>query len=73
MIGTSVMKELSTELDFELGFASKIAPHVLETGQLSELHEKDETFYTAVDAILGEKQDFCVELVSNGKRFLRLS
>ena len=45
----------------------------LETRLLSDLEEKDEIFFTGTDATLdlcapGEKQEFCVEVVPNGKR-----
>ena len=40
---------------------------------LSELEEKDETFFTGADATLhlctlGEKQEYYVEVIPNGKR-----
>ena len=46
---------------------------VLEPRLLSELEEKDENYFTGAEATvdlcaLGEKQEFCVEVVSNGKR-----
>ena len=63
----------STKLDFGLQFALQIATRALETRLLSELEEKNETFFTGADAtldlrVLDEKQQFCVEVVSNGKR-----
>ena len=62
---------LSTELDFQLEFASNIATQALETSLLSELDEKDETFLTEVDATLDfcALVDFCVAVVSNGKSY----
>ena len=56
-------------MDFDLEFALKIARI------LSELEEKDEIFFSGTDATLdlralGEKQEFCVEVVPNGKREL---
>ena len=52
-----------------------IARQALETRLLSELEEKDETFFTGSGATqdlcaLGEKQEFCVEVVPNGIREL---
>ena len=63
----------SANLDFGLEFALQIARQALEPRLLSELEEKDEKFFTGADAtvdlcVLGEKQEFCVEVVSNGKR-----
>ena len=57
---------LIIKLDFGSEFALQIARQALETRPLSELEQKDETFYTWADAILdlcvlGEKQEFCVE------------
>ena len=57
----------------ELEFALQIARQALETRLLSELEEKDETFFIGADATLGlrslgAKQRFCVEVVSNGKK-----
>ena len=57
----------------ELEFALQIARQALETRLLSELEEKDENFFTGADAMLdlcalGEKQEFCVEVVHNVKR-----
>ena len=57
---------LIIKLDFGSEFALQIARQALETRLLSELEQKDETFYTWADAILdlcalGEKQEFCVE------------
>ena len=62
-------------MDFELEFALGIGIQALETRLSSELEEKDETFCTATDATLdlcalGEKQEFCVEVVPNGMREL---
>ena len=62
-------------MDFELEFALQIARQALETRLISELEEKHETFFTGADATLdlcalGEKQEFCVELVHNGMREL---
>ena len=63
----------STKLDFGSQFALQILTQALETRSLSELQEKDETFFTGADATLDlcavdEKLEFCVEVVSNGKR-----
>ena len=60
-------------MDFGLEFALQIARQALEQRLLPELEEKDETFFTGAVATvdlcaLGEKQEFCVEVVSNGKR-----
>ena len=58
-------------MDVGLQFVFYIATQTLETRLSSELEEKDETFFTGADATLdlcalGEKQEFCVEVVSNG-------
>ena len=50
----------------------QIATQALETRLLSELEEKDETFFTRADVTLylcalSEKQEFCVEVVPNKK------
>ena len=63
----------STKLDFGLQFALQIATQALETRLLSELEEEDETFFTGADGTLDlcaldKKLEFCVEVVSNGKR-----
>ena len=63
----------SAKLDFGLQFVMQIAKQALETRLLYELEEKDETFFTRADATLdicalGEKQEFCVEVVPNGKK-----
>ena len=63
----------SAKLDFGLQFAMQIAKQALETRLLYELEETDETFFTRADATLdicalGEKQEFCVEVVPNGKK-----
>ena len=60
-------------MDLGLEFALQLARQALEQRLLSELEEKDETFFTGADATLdlcalGEKQDFSVEVVPNGKR-----
>ena len=60
-------------MDFGLEFALQLARQALEPRLLPEIEEKDETFFTGADATvdlcaLGEKQEFCVEVVSNGKR-----
>ena len=60
-------------MDSELEFALQITRQALETRLLSELEEKDETFFTGAVATLdlsalGEKQEFCVEVTPNGKR-----
>ena len=66
---------LSTKLDFELEFALQIARQAVETRLLPKLKEKAQTFFTRADATLdlyalGERQEFCVEAVPNGKREL---
>ena len=60
-------------MDFGWQFALQIATQALETRLLSELEEKDETFFTRADVTLylcalSEKQEFCVEVVPNKKR-----
>ena len=50
----------------------QIARQALEPRLLFELKEKDGTFFTGADATLdlcalGEKHEFCVEVVPNGK------
>ena len=60
-------------MDFGLQFVLQIATQALETRLPPELEERDETFFTKADATLdlyalGEKQEFCVKVVSNGKR-----
>ena len=64
---------LSTKLDLWLEFSLKIARQALEARLLSELEEKDGTFFTRADATLdlialGKKQEFWVEVVPNWKR-----
>ena len=66
---------LSTKLDSELEFVLQITRQALEARLLSELEEKDEIFFTGADATLdlsalGEKQEFGVEVIPNGKREL---
>ena len=53
---------LSTKLDFGLEFALQIARQALEQRLLTELEEKDETFFTGADVTLdlcalSEKQE----------------
>ena len=53
---------LSTKLDFGLEFALQIARQALEQRLLTELEEKDETFFTRADVTLdlwalSEKQE----------------
>ena len=60
-------------MDFGWQFALQIATQALETRLLSELEEKDKTFFTRADVTLylcalSEKQEFCVEVVPNKKR-----
>ena len=43
---------LSTKLDFGLQFVLQIATQALKTRLISELEEKDETFFTGADATL---------------------
>ena len=62
-------------MDSELEFALQITRQALEARLLSELEEKDEIFFTGADATLdlsalGEKQEFYVEVIPNGKREL---
>ena len=64
---------LSTRLNFELEFVLQIARQALVTMLLSELEEKDETFFTGADVTLhlcplGKKQEYYVEVIPNGKR-----
>ena len=59
-------------MDFRLEFGLQFVRQVLETRLLSELEEKDETFFTGADATLdvcalGEKQEFCIEVLPNVK------
>ena len=66
---------LSTQLDFELDFALQIARQAQEIKLVLELEEKYETFFTGADNntrlnALGEKQEFCVEVVLTRKRKL---
>ena len=63
---------LTITLDFRLEFGLQFVRQVLETRLLSELGEKDETFFTGADATLdvcalGEKQEFCIEVLPNVK------
>ena len=58
-------------MDVRLQFVFYIAMQALETRLSSKLEEKGETFFTGADATLdlcalGEKQKFCVQVVSNG-------
>ena len=53
----------------------QIATQALESSVLSELDEKYEIFFTETDATLdlctlGQKQEFCVEVIPIGKREL---
>ena len=59
-------------MDFRLEFGLQFVRQVLETRLLSELEEKDETFFTGADATLdvcalGEKQEFCIKVLPNVK------
>ena len=63
---------LTIKLDFRLEFGLQFVRQVLETRLLSELEEKDETFFTGADATLdvcalGEKQEFCIKVLPNVK------
>ena len=63
---------LTIKLDFRLEFGLQFVRQVLETRLLSELEEKDETFFTGADATLDvcalcEKQEFCIEVLPNVK------
>ena len=66
---------LRTKLSFKLEFAFPITVQALEVSLLSELNLKDETFFAEADVTLdlcalGKKQEFCAEVVPNGKREL---
>ena len=63
---------LTIKLDFRLEFGLQFVRQVLETRLLSELEEKDETFFTGADATLDvcaldEKQGFCIKVLLNVK------
>ena len=55
----SLWASLSTKFDFELEFAMQIARQALETKLLSELEEKDETFFTRANATFRSSHQRC--------------